>query len=119
MPLLANDPHLGLQLPANWSEARLIAPGLDVYGCSLPCVPGVILGHNRGVAWGFTNSGVDVQDLFIERFNERGEYEFREEWFVPERIRAGINIQGEPDVVEEVISTRPPAVHSSTPPLPD
>ncbi len=118
MPLLANDPHLVLQLPSNWYEAHLIAPGLDVYGCTLPCVPGVILGHNRGVAWGFTNSGVDVQDLFIERFNERGEYEFREEWFVPERIREVIKVKGEPDVVEEVISTRHGPLLSSNPPLP-
>jgi penicillin amidase len=118
LPLLANDPHLVLQLPSNWYEAHLVAPGLDVYGCTMPCVPGVILGHNRSVAWGFTNSGVDVQDLFIERFNQRGEYEFRGEWFAPEHIREVIKVKGEQDVVEEVISTRHGPLLSGNPSLP-
>jgi len=68
-PLLANDPHLGLTTPAVWYFARLRAPGLEVFGATLPGVPYVILGRNRKVAWGFTNTGPDVQDLYIERVN--------------------------------------------------
>jgi len=118
LPLLANDPHLVLQLPSIWYEAHLAAPGLDVYGCTLAGIPGVVLGHNRKVAWGFTNSGVDVQDLFIERLNERGEYEFRGDWLVPDRVTEAIRVKGEPDVVEEVLITRHGPLLSGTPGIP-
>ncbi len=66
-PLLANDPHLGLQAPAVWYYARLTTPDLDVVGATLPGVPGIYLGHNGRIAWGFTNTGPDVQDLYIEK----------------------------------------------------
>ncbi|MBT6119795.1 MAG: penicillin acylase family protein, partial [Rhodospirillaceae bacterium] len=65
-PLLANDPHLGVALPGTWYMARMEAPGLDVAGATAPGVPFVILGHNRHIAWGFTSSEADVEDLFIE-----------------------------------------------------
>ncbi len=68
-PMLANDPHLGLSSPAIWYFARLKAPGLDAIGATLPGLPGVILGRNARVAWGFTNVGPDVQDVYIERVN--------------------------------------------------
>ncbi|GAB4475597.1 MAG: penicillin acylase family protein [Burkholderiaceae bacterium] len=68
-PLLANDPHLGLTVPSVWYFARLRAPGLDVFGATLPGVPYVVLGRNTRVAWGFTNTGSDVQDLYLERIN--------------------------------------------------
>jgi len=66
-PLLANDPHLGLELPSTWYLARIDAPGLSIAGATAPGVPFHILGHNTRIAWGFTNTGSDVQDLFIER----------------------------------------------------
>ena len=69
-PLLANDPHLGLTAPAIWYYAHLNAPGLNVIGATLPGVPTVVLGRNDHIAWGFTNTGTDVQDLFIERISE-------------------------------------------------
>jgi penicillin amidase len=65
-PLLANDPHLGVALPGTWYMARMEAPDLDVTGATAPGVPFVILGHNRDIAWGFTTSEADVEDLFIE-----------------------------------------------------
>jgi penicillin amidase len=68
-PLLANDPHLGLTTPSLWYMAHLQAPGIDVQGATLPGVPYVLIGRNRGVAWGFTNTGPDVQDLYIERID--------------------------------------------------
>jgi penicillin amidase len=70
-PLLANDPHLGLTAPVVWYFAHLSAPGMDVIGASLPGVPGVLLGRNRRIAWGFTNTGPDVQDLYLEDENGR------------------------------------------------
>jgi penicillin amidase len=65
-PLLANDPHLALTAPGPGYLAHLEAPGLAVIGATLPAVPFVVLGRNREAAWGFTNTGSDVQDLFLE-----------------------------------------------------
>jgi penicillin G amidase len=71
-PLLANDPHLFVQVPSIWIETHLSAPGIDVRGVSLPFAPGVIIGHNQRIAWGITNLGGDIQDLYLERLNEEG-----------------------------------------------
>lgn len=68
-PLLANDPHLGLTSPALWYFAHLRTPAGDVIGATLPGLPGIILGHNGRIAWGFTNTGPDTQDLFIEQIS--------------------------------------------------
>jgi penicillin G amidase len=77
-PILANDPHLEWSIPATWYQVHLKAPGLDVAGVSLPGVPAVIVGHNRRIAWGVTNLGFDVQDLYIERIDpQTGRYLFR------------------------------------------
>jgi penicillin amidase len=65
-PLLANDPHLKLSAPALWYFARLEAPGLKVAGATMPGLPLVVLGQNEHIAWGFTNTGPDVQDLYLE-----------------------------------------------------
>ena len=62
-PLLANDPHLGLEAPAAWYLAHLRAPGLDVIGAPIPGIPAVVVGRNRRAAWGVTNTGPDAQDL--------------------------------------------------------
>jgi len=70
-PLLANDPHLGLSAPSPWYFAHLQAPGLEVIGASLPGVPGILLGRNERIAWGFTNTGPDVQDLYLEKDSAR------------------------------------------------
>ncbi len=66
-PLLANDPHLKISAPALWYFARLKAPGLDVAGATMPGLPFVVLGQNADIAWGFTNTGPDVQDLYLEQ----------------------------------------------------
>jgi penicillin amidase len=71
LPLLANDPHLGLGIPSIWTAVHLTAPGLDVAGVTLPGVPGVILGRNRDLAWGCTNVHDDGADLYVEEFDPR------------------------------------------------
>jgi len=77
-PILANDPHLEWTVPAAWYLAHLRAPDLDVTGATLPGIPGVITGHNRRIAWGVTNLGFDVQDLYREQINlENGRYLFQ------------------------------------------
>jgi len=68
-PLLANDPHLRATAPSIWHMVNLSAPGVRVAGVGTPGLPGVIIGHNDHIAWGFTNVGPDVQDLYIEKFN--------------------------------------------------
>ncbi len=73
-PLLANDPHLGLTAPAVWYFAHIAAPGFDAIGTTLPGVPSIVLGRNAHFAWGFTNTGPDVQDLYIERLDGAGNY---------------------------------------------
>ncbi|UUW91908.1 penicillin acylase family protein [Pimelobacter simplex] len=72
-PILANDPHLGISLPGVWTQVglhcRSVSPACpyDVAGFSFSGVPGVVIGHNRDIAWGFTNLGPDVTDLYVER----------------------------------------------------
>jgi penicillin amidase len=68
-PLLANDPHLAPTAPPIWYMVHLSAPGLRVAGVTAPGLPGVIIGHNDHIAWGFTNVGPDVQDLYLEKFD--------------------------------------------------
>ena len=70
-PLLSNDMHLAYSLPGIWYMAHLQAPDLDVAGVTLPGTPGVIVGHNQRIAWGMTNSQFDVQDLYVERLDQR------------------------------------------------
>ena len=65
-PLLANDPHLNVEMPSIWYEAHLVAAGLDVAGVTLPGTPFVIIGHNKRIAWGLTNTGADVVDFYVE-----------------------------------------------------
>jgi penicillin amidase len=66
-PLLANDPHLGLQAPSLWYLAHLSTPNGNVVGGTLPGVPFVVLGRNDDVAWSFTTTNSDTQDLFVEK----------------------------------------------------
>lgn len=80
--LLANDPHLSLDLPSLWYQAHLVSPEVDVYGVTLLGAPPVVLGFNEDIAWGFTNTGADVVDFYVERINaaDPGLYRHRGEW---------------------------------------
>jgi penicillin G amidase len=105
-PLLANDPHLGLAAPAIWYFAHLSAPGLDVMGATLPGVPAVVLGRNRHIAWGFTNTGPDVQDLYIERVDGDGRVLAPQGWQQLATRREVIKVKGQADVTITVRSSR-------------
>ena len=76
-PLMANDPHLGLSAPAIWYFAHLDAPGMNVIGGTLPGIPGVVLGRTDQYAWTFTNTGPDVQDLYIEQIDSKNPAMYR------------------------------------------
>lgn len=99
-PLLSNDPHLLLTVPSIWYQAHLCFPGVDAYGVTLPGLPGIVLGHTANVAWGVTNSGADVQDLFVERFDPQdptrvefqGAYEPVSFWEEEIRVKDGESV---------------------------
>jgi penicillin G amidase len=77
-PLLAGDPHLEFSLPPAWHVVQIGGPRLNVYGVTLPGVPGVLAGHNARIAWSITSLPFDVQDLYIEKFDlASGRYMFR------------------------------------------
>ena len=94
-PLLANDPHLGLTAPPVWYFAHLHAPGLDAIGGTLPGVPGIVVGRNDRIAWGLTNTGADVQDLYLEKVD--GPFT---------RIEEVIRVKGAPDATMTVRVSR-------------
>jgi penicillin G amidase len=105
-PLLSNDMHLGHQMPNLWYEAHLRAGTFDVAGVTLPGMPYVIVGHNQRIAWGFTNVGPTVTDVYIENFNQQGEYQTPTGWVQPEHRVEVIHVKGKPDVTVDVKITR-------------
>lgn len=120
-PLLANDPHLKLSSPALWYFARLQAPGLKVAGATMPGMPLVVLGQNEHVAWGFTNTGPDVQDLYIEQLDPGDPAQVRtpEGWARMETVREVLKVKGKPDVVFNARRTRHGPVISDAGTMPD
>jgi len=105
-PLLSNDMHLGHQMPNLWYEAHLHSGSLDVAGVTLPGMPYVIVGHNQRIAWGFTNVGPTVTDVYIENFNPQGAYQTPAGWVQPEHRVEVIHVKGKPDVTLDVKSSR-------------
>ncbi|MBL8056359.1 MAG: penicillin acylase family protein [Anaerolineales bacterium] len=102
MPLLADDPHLGIRIPSIWYQNSLHCRTLtaecpyDVTGYSFAGVPAVIIGHNTRIAWGVTNVGPDVQDLFIEKVNpaDPNQYEVNGQWVNMEVRQETIQVLG-------------------------
>jgi len=105
-PLLSNDMHLDLEIPNVWYEAHLSAGDFDVAGVTLPGMPYVIVGHNRRIAWGFTNLGPNVEDVYVEKFNDNGEYLTPQGWMKPEHRQETIRVKGEAEVTLDVETTR-------------
>jgi penicillin amidase len=105
-PLLANDMHLGHQMPNLWYEAHLHSGNLDVAGVTLPGMPYVVVGHNQRIAWGFTNVGPTVTDVYIENFNAQGAYQTPAGWVQPEHRAEIIHVKDKPDVTVDMKITR-------------
>ncbi len=109
MPLLANDPHLGIRMPSIWYEVGLHCVDeagnvgrtdtcpYNLRGYSFAGSPGVIIGHNDRIVWGVTNIGPDTQDLYIERINPENpnQYEVNGEWAEMAVVAEEIIVQGE------------------------
>jgi len=111
-PILANDPHLGIAVPGIWSQVGLHcrdvsdACPFDVSGFSFAGMPGVVIGHNQDIAWGFTNLGPDVVDLYLEKVDGRF-YEYDGRRRPLEMRQEVIEIEGEDEPVEFTVrSTR-------------
>ena len=107
-PLLANDMHLELTLPSIWYEVHLTAPGWNVKGFALPGAPMVVVGHNDRIAWGFTNNGADVLDLYMETINPENpdEYRVNGQWKKAEVYDEVIKVQGAADEHLRLMVTR-------------
>ncbi len=107
-PLLANDPHLELSAPAIWYIASLQAPSLTVAGATIPGLPFVVIGRTAEAAWTFTNTGPDVQDLYLEQLHpdDPDQYRTPEGWQRFEQREERIRVKGEDDVVLQVRRSR-------------
>jgi penicillin amidase len=106
-PILANDPHLGLNLPSIWYEIQLTAPGYKSYGVSLPGGPGVIIGFNDSIAWGETNAGQDVMDFYRTRFRDESkkEYFYDGQWYPTNQRVEEFKIRGAESYFDTVLYT--------------
>jgi len=102
--ILCNDPHLGLNLPSLWYEVQLQAPGMNVYGASLPGAPGVIIGFNDSLTWGLTNNYRDVKDFYLIKPVDSNKNKY---WFAGKQLDftkrvERIGVKGQPDVVDTI-----------------
>ena len=118
-PLLAGDPHLALAFPSIWYLARIETPGGVLAGATAPGVPFLVMGHNGRIAWTFTTTGADTQDVFVETPLEPGTYA-TPEGPRPFTIREErIRVLGQPDHILHVRETRHGPVMSDLDPTPD
>lgn len=107
VPILCNDPHLGLNLPSLWYEVQLQGPGMNVYGASLPGAPGVIIGFNHFIAWGVTNAQRDVKDYYAIKFKDPSmkEYWYNNAWERDSLKIEKIGIRGSKPFIDTVAYT--------------
>lgn len=107
-PILANDPHRVLALPSLRYIVHLVAPGWDVIGAGEPGLPGVAVGHNQHIAWGFTIFGLDQQDLYLEDLNPQNplEYKTPKGWARMRVEHETIRVKGKPPVEVALKFTR-------------
>jgi penicillin amidase len=107
-PLLANDPHRVIALPSLRYMVHLVAPGWDVIGAGEPGLPGVALGHNEHIAWGFTIFALDQQDLYVEDLNPADPLQYKTEsgWQRMDVRRETFKVKGEVRKESELRFTR-------------
>ena len=105
-PLLSNDMHLDHSIPNVWYEVHLKSGLFDATGVSFPGLPFVVAGHNQRIAWGYTNLGADVQDLYEEIFNNNDEYQTPAGWQKVQHLREVIKVKRQADVWIDALITR-------------
>ena len=106
--ILANDPHLELNLPSIWYISHLNAPGINVMGVTVPGVPGIIIGFNDSTAWGVTNAKRDVVDWYAIEFKDRKyeQYLLDGKWEKLEKTIDTIFINGEDPLIDSIFHTK-------------
>ena len=113
-PLLASDPHRPVILPSLRYLVHLNGPGWNVIGSGEPALPGVAIGHNERVGWGFTIVQYDLADLIVERTNpaDRGQYLFQGDWLEMEIERVEVRVKGQsqPTIVELAFTRNGPVI---------
>jgi len=95
--LMADDPHLYLSLPAIWYAIRVkVGNIIDVYGVTLPGIPFVLIGHNKYIAWGLTNTQIGVMDFYVEKVDPKNplRYYYKGSWHEMKQIREIIKVRG-------------------------
>jgi penicillin amidase len=114
-PILANDPHRPVRLPSLRKTVHLVAPGWNAIGAGEPALPGIALGHNERVAFGFTIVGIDQQDLYVEKLNPENpdQYMYRGAWKPVEIERQQIAVKGRtaPESIELRYTIHGPVIH--------
>ena len=116
-PILCNDPHLRLSLPAIWYEMQLHTPAFNAYGATFPGIPGVVIGFNQDIAFGFTNAGRDVRDYYEIKFKDRSRtaYWFDSAWKPSDLRIEQIRVKGGATVLDTVPYTVfGPVVHDQS-----
>ena len=95
-PILANDPHRPILLPSLRKTVHLVGPGWNAYGAGEPALPGIALGHNEEIAFGFTIVGMDQADLYVEKLHptDDNRYEYRGAWRDMEVVREQVLVKG-------------------------
>jgi penicillin amidase len=103
-PILCNDPHLGLTFPSIWYEMQLNAPGINVYGVTLPGSPGIVIGYNDKIAWGVTNAGMDIRDWYtVKRDGATGKkYLIEGQYKDFEEVHEVYKVKGGKDFSEDI-----------------
>ena len=106
-PILANDPHLGHGLPAIWYQAHLKTRTQEVIGVTVPGLPLIVIGHNRQIAWGFTNVMQDAADFFVEKLSpeKADQVMFKNQWVHARRPAGDDPVKGGPPVTLTIRST--------------
>jgi penicillin amidase len=113
-PILANDPHRPVLIPSLRKTVHLVAPGWNAIGSGEPALPGIALGHNERIGFGFTIVGIDQQDLYVEKLNPGNpdEYWFRGAWKKMEIERQKLAVKGEPErEIELRYTIHGPVIH--------
>lgn len=103
-PMLCNDPHLGLNLPSLWYEMQMQTPDMNVYGVSLPGAPGIVIGFNDSLSWGFTNNYRDVKDFYLIKPVDGNVNAY---WFSGKQLNytnrvERIGVKGKADVIDTI-----------------
>ncbi len=116
-PILASDPHRNMQIPSLRKTVHLVAPGWNVIGAGEPALPGVALGHNDRIGFGFTIAGIDQMDLYVETLHARddSQYNYKGEWKTMASERQAIPIRGgRNEVVDLEWTIHGPVIYKDT-----